>query len=531
MPLKPRISIVMPTYNPAAPHLRAAVESVRRQLYANWELCIADDASTAPHVRPILIRYAALDDRIRLRLLKANSGIANASNAALSMATGEFVALLDHDDELAEAALWEVVKVLNSYPNTDMVYSDEDKLSPDGWRCEPFFKPDWSPTTFLSYMYTCHLGVYRRSLLDRIGGFRGGLDGGQDYDLVLRVTEHTSNIRHIPKILYHWRKTPQSTAADPLNKRHVEHVSCLALTEAMQRRGLAVRKVEVGLAPTTYRVRFRIPDGLTVHIIIPTRNNHRCLRRCVRSLLEKTEYQDYCIHVVDNGSDDTETLDYLDSVQREPRLRVLHYDRPFNFSAINNWAISQIDGRYLLLLNDDTEVIAPGWLDAMLEHAQRPEVGAVGAKLVYADGRIQHGGVILGIGGVAGHAHKFFPADHPGYFSRLQVVQNLSAVTAACMLTRRDVFERAGSFNEKDLAVAFNDVDFCLRVREAGYQIIYTPFAELYHEESVSRGFNLDGREVRYMEKTWHTHLKHDPFYNPNLTLDREDFSLHPRPH
>jgi O-antigen biosynthesis protein len=528
MTMRPKLSIVMPAYNTAEEDLRAAIESVRGQLYDDWELCIADDASAKQRVREVLNEYAAKDDRIRVRSLEKNLGIAGASNAALSMATGDFIGLLDHDDLLHPEALLEAAALLNEHPDTDMIYTDEDKIDLDGRRRDPFFKPDWSPTTFLSYMYTCHLGVYRKSLVDRLGGFRQGVDGSQDYDLVLRLTEQTPRIRHIPKVLYHWRMTPQSTALSSSNKNYTEQAAVRALADAMQRRGVAVREVEIGRVPTTYRIRYPLRDAPAIHMIVPSKNNARYLQRCVRSILERTEYQHYRIHVVDNGSVDEATLSYLEQLESEPRVRVLHYDYPFNYSAINNWAVSQTDGEYLLLLNDDTEVISPGWLEAMLEQAQRPEVGAVGAKLLYPDGRIQHGGVILGIGGVAAHAHKYYSASHAGYFSRLEVVQNFSAVTAACMMTRREVYDKVGGFNETDLAVAFNDVDFCLRVREAGYEIIYTPFAELYHHESVSRGLRLSGDEIGYMQRTWGRRLFQDPFYNPNLTMRREDFSLCP---
>jgi GT2 family glycosyltransferase len=525
---RPTISILMPAYNTAAEHLRAAIESVRAQLYDRWELCIVDDGSTKEHVRQTIEGFASGDHRIRFRILEKNLGIVGASNAALSMAAGEFIGLLDHDDVLDPAALLEVALVLDQHADADMVYSDEDKLDLDGSRCDPFFKPDWSPTTFLSYMYTCHFGVYRRALVGEVGGFRAGTDGSQDYDLVLRLTERTSRIQHIPKILYHWRMTPQSTAHNPSNKNYVEQAARQALRDAMHRRGENVSEVVIGRLPTTYRVRYRVPAAATVHMIIPTRNNLRYLQRCVRSILEKTEYRDYVVHVVDNGSDDPATLEYLRQIQTERCIRVLRYDHPFNYSAINNWAVRQIDGRYLLLLNDDTEVIAPGWLEAMLEHTGRRDVGAVGARLLYPDGRIQHAGVILGIGGVAAHAHKYYSSAHPGYFSRLEVVQNFSAVTAACLMIRREVWEEVGGLNEVDLAVAFNDVDFCLRIREAGYQIVYTPFAELYHHESVSRGMRLSGDEIAYMQRKWDKKLFHDPFYNPNLTMRREDFSLLP---
>lgn len=528
---RPVISILMPAYNSDPEHLEAAIDSVCGQLYPHWELCIADDASPRREHHGVLERAAKADDRVRVRFLEKNEGIAGATNAALAMASGAFIGLLDHDDVLAPNALYEAAREIHRFPDVDMIYSDEDKIGPDGQRRDPFFKPDWSPTTFLSYMYTCHFGVYRRSLVERIGGFRPGYDGSQDYDLVLRLTEQTDRIRHIPRLLYHWRMTPQSTAQAAANKGYAEDAARKALADAVARRadaGGTAERVEPGRLPTTYRVRYRMPAGAEAHLIIPTKNNRAYIERCVGSILAKTAYPHYRVHIVDNGSTDAGTLDYFRAIVANGRVDVLRYDLPFNYSAINNWAVGQIDGRYLLLLNDDTEVVEGGWLEAMLEQASRPEVGAVGAKLVYPDGRIQHGGVILGIGGVAGHAHKYFPRTHHGYFSRLEVAQNLSAVTAACLMIRREVFERVGGLNERDLAVAFNDVDLCLRIREAGYQVVYTPYAELIHHESVSRGLKMNSAEIAYMRAAWGDRLERDPYYNVNLTLVREDFSLCP---
>jgi len=526
LPVRPLMSIVMPTRDPDRRHLLSAIRSVQRQVYPNWELCIADDASESPSVRAVLAEAAGGEERIRVRYLDRPLGIAGATNQAFSMAGGEFVGLLDHDDELSADALFEVVSELSRFPETDIFYSDEDKIDETGARCEPFFKPDWAPTTFLSYMYSCHFAVFRRSLMERIGALRTGFDGSQDYDLVLRATEETDLIRHIPKVLYHWRKSSRSTAQSAQNKDYAEAAAIRALNDAARRRGLDVMEIGVGRLPTTYRVRLRVPIEQRVSIIIPTHNNRRLLEPCIDSLFTRTDFPSFSVTVIDNLSDEPDTRAYLREIGRHPRVRVLRYDRPFNFSAINNWAVSQTEGPFLLFLNDDTEVRNSDWLEAMLEHAQRPEVGAVGAKLLYPDGRVQHAGVILGIGGVAGHAHRHFPGDDGGYFSRLQVVQNFSAVTAACILMRRDVFLKVGGFDAHHLPVAFNDVDLCLRIREAGYEIIYTPFAELFHHESASRGLGLDAAEVDYMKKRWHGVLDRDPFYNRNLTIKHEDFSL-----
>lgn len=523
---RPLISIIMPVYNTDRAWLEQAIQSVVDQIYPHWELCIADDGSTKSHVKEVLQRYAQQDARIKVTFLPKNTGISVASNHALSLASGEFVGLLDHDDKLSVDALYEVVKLLQSHPDADMIYSDEDKIALDGQRCDPFFKPDWSPDMFFCYMYTCHFGVYRKKVIDEIGGFRAGYEGSQDYDLVLRFVEKSSRILHIPKILYHWRKVPGSTADDNNAKGNIPHLAAKrAIEEALTRRGIE-GVVQDGLAQGTYRVKRRIRGSPLVSIIIPTRDRVDLLKQCIASI-DRTEYKNLEVIIVDNNSTEPETKNYFSSLSHT----VLPYTEVFNFSAINNYASKRAKGDYLIFMNNDIEIISGEWLSAMLEHAQRKEVGAVGAKLLYPDNRIQHAGIILGIGGVAGHSHKYSQNGYHGYFSQIDIIRNFSAVTAACLMVRKEVFEEVNGFDE-DLRVAFNDVDLCLRIRQRGYLIVYTPYALLYHHESATRGFDPIVRvkefaqEIGYMKKKWGNLLENDPYYSPNLTLYREDFSL-----
>ncbi|MFM7426049.1 MAG: tetratricopeptide repeat protein, partial [Elainella sp.] len=405
---QPRISVVMPVYNPPPAFLEAAIQSVLDQVYPYWELCIADDASTDPAVRLSLDRFAAEDPRIKVLYRQQNGHISAASNSALALASGDFVALLDHDDQLAPEALYEVAVLLNQQPDADMIYSDEDKLDAEGQRVQPFFKPDWCPDSFLSRMYTCHLGVYRRSLVEAVGGFRVGYEGSQDYDLVLRLTEQTQRIRHLPKVLYHWRAHSASVAGNQSTKPYASEAAKLALAEACQRRGEAIQTVVAHPGtPGVYTIRYQIKEHKLVSIIIPTRNFGEMLDRCLRSIFTKTTYPNYEVWVVDNGSDEVETLEILSYwQQQEPkRFRSRLLDMPFNFSRLNNLAVNWASGEYLLFLNNDTEVITPGWIEAMVEQVQRSSIGAVGAQLFYPDDTVQHAGVVLGIGGVAGHGH------------------------------------------------------------------------------------------------------------------------------
>ena len=522
---RPLISVVMPVYEPEEEWLRWALDSVLGQVYPRWELCVCDDASTGEHVGRVLGLYGSLDERIKVRRLEQNRGISEASNAALSMASGEFFALLDHDDELPAEALFEVAKLLQEHPESDLIYSDVDKLDGDGNRSGPNFKPGWSPDLLLSSNYISHLGVFRKSIVDEIGGFRSEFDGCQDYDLTLRFTERTDRIFHIPKVLYHWRMVEGSVALSSSNKDYIREGAHRALAEALERRGLR-GTVEDGLMPNRFRVRLEIAGEPLVSIIVPTRDNLSKLETCIESIERRTTYPNYEVLIVDNGSADPETVEYLAST----RHTVIPFEGEFNFSEINNLAAGRAAGEYLLFLNDDTEVISGGWLRAMLEPAQRAEVGAVGARLLYPDGRIQHAGILTGAGHpwvppVATHSHQHHPASSPGYAGAVSVIRNYSAVTAACMLVRRSTFEEVGGFDEA-LRVAYNDVDLCLRLRERGYLVVYTPHASLYHHESASRGHGSSTGEALLMRRRWGETLDNDPYYNPNFSTGNGDFDL-----
>lgn len=521
---RPKFSVVMPTFNPRPEHLRAAVGSVRAQCYPEWELCIADDGSTDLAVKYLLEDYAAHDPRIKVKFLGEHCGIVGASNAALGLATGDFVAFLDHDDELAPWALYEVARALNAEPDLDVIYSDEDKLDEQGRRTEPFFKPEFSPETLLSMNYIGHLLVIRRRLVEAVGGFRAGFDGSQDHDLALRVTERTSRVRRIPKVLYHWRKAEGSAARDPAAKPFAAEAGVRAVEDALRRRGFSgtVEPVLTGL----YRIRRNLRDIPLVSIIVPTRDQADILKRCVGSIFNKSTYWNWELLVIDNQSREPETLEFFAAISRLPNVRILKYNAPFNFAKINNLGAAEARGDVLLFLNNDVEVVTPSWLEELLGFALQPEIGAVGAKLLLPDGRIQHGGVVLGLSGGADHAFYGLPADHPGYFGLAMVARNCSAVTAACLMTRREVFEKVGGFDPV-LHVAFNDVDLCLRILAAGYRVVWTPFAVLYHYESTTRRKAHPVENTRYFLQKWGDQIRRgDPYYNPNLALDSFDFRI-----
>jgi GT2 family glycosyltransferase len=525
---QPLISIVMPVYETPERWLRAAIQSVRAQRYPHWELCIADDASKSPHVRAVLQEAARSDARIKVVYRPVNGHIAAASNSALALATGEYVALLDHDDALAAQALELVAAEAVAHPGADLIYSDEDKLDERGTHYDPFFKPDWNRDLFYSENYLAHLCAMRASRVREAGGFREGFEGSQDYDLYLRVIGSEDKVRHIPRVLYHWRAIEGSTARATAAKSYATDAGLRALQEH-----LPSARVEPGPLPTTYRVRWPSPaPAPLVSLIIPTRDGRALLEPCIESLIAQTTYRQYELIVVDNQSSAPDALAYLASLERRGVARVLRHDQPFNFSAINNAAVAQARGALVGLLNNDLEFIEPDWLAELVSHAVRPDIGVVGARLLYPDRTLQHGGVILGIGGFAGHAHKYFPAAAPGYFARAQLTQNLSAVTAACLLVRRETYLAVGGLDES-LAVALNDVDFCLRVRQTGLRNLWTPFATLLHHESKSRGAeDTHQKRARFraeaakLKARWGDALLNDPAYNPNLTLDAENFTL-----
>lgn len=529
-----KISIIMAVYNPPLVYLAEAIESVIAQCYSNWELCIADDCSDDQEVRNTIIEYANNDRRIKYDFRSKNGNISAASNSALNLATGDYIALLDHDDTLSPYALNEIAKVIDE-TDAQVIYSDEDKINESGERFEPHFKSNFNFELLLTHNFISHLGVYSKSLIDKIGGFRLGYEGAQDYDLLLRclLNVESEKIQHISKILYHWRAIEGSTAQGASQKSYTSEAGLKALKDFIPKLN-ENWLVEHGQLENTYRVSRPIIGMPKVSIIIPTKDQADLLKTCIESVINKTVYDNYEIVVVDNNSEEDSTQNYFSELLKRKNIRILKYTKPFNFSAINNYAVSQCpDTDFVLLLNNDIEVINSGWLTEMLSVAQQKDVGCVGSKLYYENDLIQHAGVILGIGGVAGHSHKYYLRKDSGYFSRLKLRQDLSAVTAACLLVNKSIYEQVDGLNEKDLTIAFNDVDFCLKVRELGFRNVWTPFAELYHYESISRGaedtpekvkrFN---QEVNYMKDQWGKKLISDPFYNKNLTLQHEDFSL-----
>ena len=529
----PLISVLLPVYNSDSKWLRRAVRSVEKQLYGNWELCIADDASTDPKTWPLLEKLARRDPRIRIMRRTENGHISAASNDALALARGEFVALLDHDDELAPTALYYVALALQNNPALQIIYSDEDKLDRQSRRSDPYFKSDWNPQLFLGQNFISHLGVYRTKLVRQVGGFRVGFEGSQDYDLTLRCLEQIApaQIQHLPRVLYHWRTTDQSTASYATAKPYAQEAALRAIQEHLDRIGIA-GKVEPHYG-AYQRVRYSLPNKRPlVSILIPTRDRAALLRTCVESIFAQTDYEPYEVLVLDNESREPDALEYLGSLGKDSRVQVHRLEGAFNYSRLNNRGVELAHGSLVLLLNNDIETRDPAWLSEMVSLVTQPNVGLVGARLWYPEGPMQHGGVILGAGGIAGHAHAGLRHEH-GYFARAHLTQNFSAVTAACALVRRDLYLELGGLDEENLAVAFNDIDFCLRLRDAGWQIVWTPHAELTHHESASRGFDdTSAKQVRflaeidYMNAQWGDALQRDPFYNPNLSLGEDLFTL-----
>lgn len=521
----PLISVIVPTFDTAPQALREMLGSVRAQVYPHWELCIADDASTRPHVREILKDLAAQEPRVRLCLRERNGDISAASNSALALATGTFAALLDHDDLLPPHALMTVAETIARYPTADLLYSDEDKIDAEGKRYDPYFKPDYNPELMQSQNFISHLGVYRLELLRALGGFREGFEGSQDYDLALRVAARTrSPIVHIPQILYHWRI---NDSVRTYSSRHLSRATDAARRAIAEQCGGGGKQADVAEAIGNYhRLVWRAPAAWPkVTAIIPTRDRGELLRECIDGLLNRTRYANLDIIVVDNESTQRATLAYLQQVQRHG-VRVIRHAGPFNYSAINNAAAREAEGEWLLLLNNDIVVLEPTWLQEMVQRTRAPRVGAVGARLLYPDRTIQHAGVVLGLGGAAGHPYVGADRNDPGYFGQLQIAHEVSAVTGACMLVSRAAFMRVGGLDEANLPVAFNDVDLCLRLRETGWRIVWTPFAELIHHESKSRGSDFTPArvekfraEVAYVQARWGELLEDDPFFNPNLSL------------
>ena len=540
----PTISVVVPVYRPDPLHLQACIGSIRSQSYRRWQLCLVDDHSQDPLTTALLQEAAASDPRIQIRLRSNNGHIAAATNEGIAMATGEFIAFVDNDDMLAPDALEQVAAAIAADPQLQLIYSDEDFIAPSGQRVNPHHKPDWNQELLRSHNYITHLTVVKTATLHRMGGLRSVCDGAQDYDLVLRLSEvlRPEEIHHIPRVLYHWRISPNSTASGGEAKTYTVDAGQRALQDHIERCNL-LAQVECLDRPNFYRLRWALPDPApTVSIIIPTHNGLSVLRPCLESLQSSTYPGPVEAVVIDNNSNDLATLAYLEALPaaiNRPhtsapiQYRVLPYPGCFNYSAINNYAVEKCDSEIVVLLNNDTSVISPDWLEEMVSLAMRPEVGCVGPKLLYGDGTIQHAGVITGIGGSAGHAFKGQSSDSRGYFNRAMVSQEMSAVTAACLAIRRQTYLDVGGLDAETFPVAFNDIDLCLRVRAAGYRNIFTPHVQLYHFESKSRGYEDTPvkalrfkRDREWLRHRWLPQLLQDPAYNPNLSNSREDFQL-----
>lgn len=527
----PLISVLVPVYNTPESFLKQMIQSVRAQTYGNWELCIANANPGNKEVGDILRIASEKDQRIRVTDVPENEGIAQNTNAALKIASGEYVGLLDHDDLLTKDALYEVVKALNQQEKPEMLYSDEDKVTTDlTEHFQPYMKPDFNLDLLRSNNYICHFFVAKKSLIEDVGAFRGEFNGAQDYDLILRCSEKAAGIAHIPRILYHWRVHKASTADNPASKMYAFDAGKRAIEEHLKRcrqDGEVSHAKDLGY----YRVKYKVKGSPLVSIIIPNKDEVESLDKCLQSI-EKSTYKNYEIIVVENNSVKDETFAYYKKIGAKG-VKVVYWEKGFNYSAINNYGASYAKGDYLLLLNNDVEVITPDWLEEMLGNCQRKEVGIVGVKLYYPDDTVQHAGIIVGIGGVAGNIFVGLPRRYTGYFHKASVQQDLSAVTAACMMVKRSVYEAVKGLDEK-LQVAFNDVDFCLRVRKAGYLVVYNPYAELYHYESKTRGPEDTKEKARrfyseleYMRSHHLDILKNgDPMYNRNLTLTKWDYSL-----
>lgn len=529
---RPLISIIMPVYKVEIEYLEQAINSVINQSYSNLELCIADDCSGDTRITQLLDKMSSLDNRIKYITRDKNGNISESSNTALGLASGDFIGLMDHDDVLHPNAAFWIVNELNKNPNIDIVYTDEDKLGDDGDRYDPHFKSDFNYELFLTQNMISHFAVYRTSILKEIGGFRLGFEGSQDYDMTLRFLERCArNIAHVPRVLYHWRAIAGSTALAPSEKAYTESASILALREHVEREG---KRADVTIAPELpqyFRVRFKVEGNPKVSIIIPTKDKVDLLDQCISSINNISTYDNYEIIIINNGSVEELSFKYFDRISSSG-INVINDNNPFNYSRINNLGFSYASGDHICLMNNDIEIISPDWMEEMLSFGQWNDVGCVGARLWYPDDTLQHGGVIIGLGGIAGHSHKYIEKGAVGYFGRAALPQALSAVTAACLMVKASVFREVNGLDE-GLSVAFNDVDFCLRVREAGYRNVWTPYAEMYHHESASRGTEdtpekqarFNG-EIAFMKNRWGTLLAKDPYYSPNLTIEREDFSF-----
>ena len=533
----PLISIAVPAYQTPVEFLRQMIESLIVQTYSNWELCIVNASPDNEEMQKVLAEYSAGDSRVRFCNLKENLGIAENTNRAFAMTKGEFVGLLDHDDLLAPNALYEIVKILQDHPQADALYTDEDKVTTElDEHFQPHLKPDFNLDLLRSNNYICHFFVVRKSIVEKAGGFRKEFDGAQDYDFIFRCTENAGEVLHVPEILYHWRTHKASTADNPASKMYAFEAGKRAIEAHLERTGT---KGEVSHTQDLgfYRVKYPVQGKPLVSVIIPNKDEKETLQTCLEMLEKNTGYQNFEIIIVENNSTTDEIFRYYKELSGNRKIHLLRWGKEFNYSAINNFAVAHAKGEYLLFLNNDVKSINSDWLEEMLGVCQRPEVGGVGAKLIYPDNTIQHAGCVIGMGGIAGHMFVDMPADRTGYLHKASLLQDMSAVTAACLLMKKEVFEQAGGFTE-ELAVAFNDVDLCLKVRKNGYLIVYDPYVKLYHMESKTRGAEDSEAKVRrfqteieYMRCHWIDILKNgDPCYNKNLSLTKWNYSLKPIP-
>ena len=527
----PVISVVVPVYNTPELYLRQMIESVQNQTYPHWELCIADGSPDASVTGKIIAEYLA-DNRIRYKVLNENRGISDNTNEAIAMASGTYIGLFDHDDLLTEDALYEVAAKAVS-TDADLIYTDEDKIKGDtGERYQPNFKPDFNLDLLRSNNYICHFLVVRRTLVEKVGGLNRAYDGAQDHDFLFRCIEQTDRIAHVPKVLYHWRVHAASTADNPLSKKYAYESGKRAVLDHIRRCGEDAEVTDTTF-PGFYRVKYKVEGRPLVSVIIPNKDEKETLKSCLESIWKISTYDNYEIIIVENNSTDPETFAYYKEIDGKNGVRVVYWKDGFNYSALNNFGFGYAKGDYILCLNNDITVITPDWMERMIGQCQREKVGITGVRLYYPDNTIQHAGVIVGIGGVAGALFVGMARERSGYLRKAILQQDLSAVTAACMMVDRKAWEAVGGFNT-DLAVAFNDIDFCLKVRDQGYLVVYEPNVELYHYESKSRGYEDTPekqmrfkREIDYMKEHWAQILTDgDPYYNPNFSLKTCDYSL-----
>ena len=533
----PLISIAVPAYQTPVEFLKQMIESLISQTYTGWELCIANASPDNEEMQRVLADYSAKDVRVRFCSLKENLGIAENTNRAFAMAKGEFMGLLDHDDLLAPNALYEIVNTLQDHPQADALYTDEDKVTTDlDEHFQPHLKPDFNLDLLRSNNYICHFFVVRKSIVEKAGGFRKEFDGAQDYDFIFRCTENAREVLHVPEILYHWRTHKASTADNPASKMYAFEAGKRAIEAHLERtgtKGTVSHTQDLGF----YRVKYPVQGEPLVSVIIPNKDEKETLQTCLESLKKNTSYQNFEIIIIENNSTTGEIFKYYKELSRDQQIHLLRWGKEFNYSAINNFGVAHARGEYLLFLNNDVKSIEPDWMEEMLGVCQRLEVGGVGAKLIYPDNTIQHAGCVIGMGGIAGHMFVDMPADRTGYLHKASLLQDMSAVTAACLMMKKEVFEQAGGFTE-ELAVAFNDVDLCLKVRKNNHLIVYDPYAKLYHMESKTRGAEDSKEKVRrfqteieYMRCHWMDILKNgDPYYNKNLSLTKWNYSLKPIP-